>query len=1137
MQAGVWARKILVSKPYLPERTIAYPSLRPPDRSDLNRLPANRKLNLHRISRATRWNCAFWFALLLLSAMVPSSAKIAAQNIEFGRPATSNPVATEASSIEYWEQGNMQVLHLHGPVKISQGNIVATANDAILLVERTASTQTSNKFPASELPVADVLTGTGNDTRKVIAYLEGNVVIDIARKDGNQLPLPSDRIVDDVWLGRFITQSKVGLNVEPVASKPNPPPLVFQRAMTAIDEGARSSIQRVAFQQSVISPLTGQVETIGPQAQGVPAAPSVPDLNFEGTLEPSLLPTEPRNRSVPDPVIAPRTRSRGAKQSRVNFYPRDSKVDFNLKIVPNPALPGEQTIVGTGGVKVVIDDPGVEAIALPGDPRGGRAQQVVILADNVIGWDSTQANGQSRNEVYLEGNIVFAQGSRVIYADQMYYDVNTSRGTIFNADMLTPAGQYKALVRLKADVIQQVNENNLQAYGSAFTSSRLGLPRYWLQSETIGITRSQAQAYDPKTGQPLFNPQTGLPQLENEYFAEAQGNAVYLGGIPAFYWPRFASNLSDPSAYLVGAKIGDDRIFGTRIETAWNMYQLLGVRNPPKNAQWTGHLDYLSERGFAFGSELDYRFQDGLFGIPGTVNGFYKSWFINDDGLDTLGRDRGGLVPEESNRGRILGRHRHRFAPGFSLRAELGYVSDRNFLEQFYEQEWDNDKDFDTGIWLERNVGTQSFNLTANVQLNDFHTQTSWLPRLDHFTLGQRLGRFTWNEHTHAGYARFRVADLPTDPVDLAPFDRLAWEQNETDGFRVGTRQEISLPIQTARGKIVPYAVGDLTYWQEDINGDDSLRGFIQTGVRASTSYWKVDPTIQSTLWNVNGLAHKVTFDADLYFSESSKDLEDFPLLDALDDDAQEHFRHRFAFDTFGIPIGGDIPLQYDERNFALRSGLQRYVTSPSAEIADDQTALRLGARQRWQTKRGLPGDERIIDWITLDSEIVYYPDPNEDNFGAGFGQFNYDLRWHLGDRFSLVSDGYFDFFGQGLRTASFGGVIRRPDIGNVYLGYRMIEGPISSNIVSANVAYRMSDKWGVTARTAFDLSESGRLGQAINFIYIGESFLWRLGFNADFSRDNVGFQFGFEPRFVSKGRLFNPGGRPVGPASARWLE
>ena len=118
-----------------------------------------------------------------------------------------------------------------------------------------------------------------------------------------------------------------------------------------------------------------------------------------------------------------------------------------------------------------------------------------------------------------------------------------------------------------------------------------------------------------------------------------------------------------------------------------------------------------------------------------------------------------------------------------------------------------------------------------------------------------------------------------------------------------------------------------------------------------------------------------------------------------------------------------------------------RNVTSPSAEIADDQVAVRLGARQRWQTKRGLPGDERIIDWITLDSEVTYFADPNEDNFGQGFGQFNYDFRWHLGDRFSIVSDGYFDFFGDGLRTASIGGVITRPDVGNIRLGFRSIEG------------------------------------------------------------------------------------------------
>ena len=27
---------------------------------------------------------------------------------------------------------------------------------------------------------------------------------------------------------------------------------------------------------------------------------------------------------------------------------------------------------------------------------------------------------------------------------------------------------------------------------------------------------------------------------------------------------------------------------------------------------------------------------------------------------------------------------------------------------------------------------------------------------------------------------------------------------------------------------------------------------------------------------------------------------------------------------------------------------------------------------------------------------------------------FDYDFNWHVGDRFTLVSDGFFDFFSQG---------------------------------------------------------------------------------------------------------------------------
>ncbi|MDG1873369.1 MAG: organic solvent tolerance protein OstA, partial [Mariniblastus sp.] len=320
--------------------------------------------------------------------------------------------------------------------------------------------------------------------------------------------------------------------------------------------------------------------------------------------------------------------------------------------------------------------------------------------------------------------------------------------------------------------------------------------------------------------------------------------------------------------------------------------------------------------------------------------------------------------------------------------------------------------------------------------------------------------------------------------------------------------------------------------------GNDLLRLYGQIGIKASLPMWRVDPAVQSVLWNVNGLAHKVNFDLEAFYADASQDLDKLPLYDPLDDDSQEHFRRRFAFDTFGIAPGGDIPKKFDERYFALRSGMQSWVTAPSTEIADDLAIVKFGVRQRWQTKRGMPGRQRIIDWITFDMQAVLFPNSQRDNFGtADFGMLDYDFRWHVGDRVSLVSDGYFDFFSQGLRTASFGANLSRPEIGNVYVGYRMIEGPISSNILSAALTYRMSDKWGVKAGGQIDFGQTGTIGQTLSFVYIGESFLWQFGGHYDASRDNFGVRFGFEPRFTKKPRLFRPGGVPIPAAGSRWLE
>ena len=99
------------------------------------------------------------------------------------------------------------------------------------------------------------------------------------------------------------------------------------------------------------------------------------------------------------------------------------------------------------------------------------------------------------------------------------------------------------------------------------------------------------------------------------------------------------------------------------------------------------------------------------------------------------------------------------------------------------------------------------------------------------------------------------------------------------------------------------------------------------------------------------------------------------------------------------------------------------WVTAPSMEIADDLDAVRLGVHQRWQTKRGPPDNRHIVDWIELDTDVTFFPNPDRDNFGSVAGLLDYNFIWHVGDRLTLVSEGMFDFFDRGAADRQRGGV------------------------------------------------------------------------------------------------------------------
>ncbi len=1004
-----------------------------------------------------------------------------AAEIELPKTDRSAPIVASAQTATHWTQGTCEVWVLQGNCRIAQGRDAATSNEAVLWI--------LPQEPGQSKP------------RTLLAYLEGGVKVDVGHGTART------KLTDVAWFGRFSTGASIDVRGDRVEPPGPTPPAIYDRGM-ALRDAAAGLVQQAQY-----------------------AAPLPP----------------PPPTDLPPGTRRLRVFPRSDVRSQIEWYP-DRQTNQWIGVV-------------NAGVNLVI-----EGLSLPQSanlPRALRAEDVStidISTDRMVIWttglDERTLGGdhvQPSNvplEIYMEGNIVFRQGQRTVYADRMYYDATNQVGTVLNAEILTPAPKYQGLLRLRAEMVQQLGRDEFYAQHAFFTSSRMGAPSYRLEAGSIRLEDRQVPRIDPATGAPIVDPTTGEVETEPDRLATAENALLYLDEVPVFYWPTFSTNLEESSLYVKRVRFRHDSVFGTQAMVDLNMYQILGMRHPPQGTDWDASLDYLSKRGLGHGTKFSYR-RDEFLGLQGPAAGLWDYWGIRDRGNDDLGLDRRSVPPERDYRYRLFGQHRQMLPGDVQLSAELGWISDRNFLEQYYEREWYDLKDESTGLELKKIHDNTSWSISADLRINDFFTQTDWLPRGDHFWLGQSLlwDRLTWSEHTSLGYAQFHTLSAPgpaQNPGNV--FRYLPWEVDSggnpvTDsGMRFTTRHEVDLPFQLGVVKVVPYALGEFGHWGEDLNGQPLDRLYGQVGVRASVPAWRADPTVESVLWNVHGLAHKVVFEAEFSYADANRDMTLLPLYDPLDDDSIEAFRRRFVPNTFAAPPGSipptpAIPLMFDERFYALRAGMAGWVTAASPEIAGDLTAFRLGMRNRWQTKRGKPGEARIVDWITFDTNFTIFPDKNRDNFGQLLGLWDYDARWQVGDRFALLSSGIFDFFPNGQRIVSVGGFLDRPPKSGLYVGVNVLDGPVSNTVLSMSYSYRMSEKWVSAVSASIDLRRQGNIGENVTITRVGESFLVSGGFHADVSRGSYGALFTLEPRFLPKTRLGQAGGARIPTAGAMGLE
>lgn len=833
---------------------------------------------------------------------------------------------------------------------------------------------------------------------------------------------------------------------------------------------------------------------------------------------PSARPQAPADQS--GSVIFPEAEDHRPAQRRLRFYPRSS-TPFNAYSFETPnTTPAEQVLVITNGVTLVID--GLASFGT----IGLTADHMVVWTQAVSSFDdqASEAYVQSNDaplQIYLEGNIEIRQndpqtGKKFTTAKRAFYDLRENRAILQNVELKVKTPDMPLAVRIHAEEIRQQSKNSFRAVNAWVSTSQFGKPGYRLEApqvlfeqrptgrRTSPTTESVKTASGDDSAEPL---PPAVPEPETTPWITTIGPTVRVEDTPVFWFPRISGPLQSMATPLRKFNVENDRIFGSQLRTGWDLFKLFG-QDAPAGVDAVLLADILSQRGPAAGLVSNWQNYDP-FGW-GDSKGLINAYGINDSGNDNLGLDRRSLAPPDPWRGRFLFRNRQDFGDEWTLMTEVGYISDRNFLEQYFEPEWDTGKDNETLAYLKHQSGDTAWSVMTRARINDFDTTTEWLPKGDLYVLGRSLfdGRMNWSSHTSVGFANLKPAVAPTDPKDIfTPLPFVA----DRSGLVTQTRHEISAPFMLGQMNVVPYALGEAAYFSEDLNGNSMLRLYGSAGVRGSLMFTKSMPEVQSSILGLRGLTHKMILDFDYSISDSSQNLGDVAQYNEFDDQAQYRFRDRLVTNTFG----GILPDQFDPRFYAVRAGAGHNVTAPYFELVDAQQVLRMGWRHRWQTQAGPIDNPRIRDWMTLDLEASYFPNADRDNFGQSFGLLGGRYAFNVSERTSILANAYFDLFDNAQQLWNVGIVSQRSERGSVYLGVRQVKGAgLDSEILTASYSYQMSPKWVSTFGTAYDLAEGRNRGQSLTMTRVGKDFLLHLGANFDASKNNAGIMLSIEPKF-----------------------
>lgn len=611
--------------------------------------------------------------------------------------------------------------------------------------------------------------------------------------------------------------------------------------------------------------------------------------------------------------------------------------------------------------------------------------------------------------VYLTEDVVISRGERWLRAPEAYYDFTTDRAYIRDPVFRTRQEQRNIPVYVRAKEGRLLSSRESWFRDARVSTSDFFTPTYAVHADTAYLM--DETHYDEE----------GVRTGPQEWLAKLTNTTFDVRGLPIFYWPYNEGEITQENLAVRKVAAGYDSQFGYGVQTEWYLFRLLGLV-PPEGFTGSVIFDYY-ERGVMMGANLKYARE--------SFSGYSSLYgFIDREREDDFGQERQDIAAPEW-RGWLLARHKQ-LMRDWEVQLEMSYLCDKNFLEEFFPQEFFSGKEQETLLYAKKQRDNWAFTSLLQYRLNRFQTETDSYPELALFLLGEPLANnaLDFYSENRAGFKRFRPGS-----DDANEGSRLT--------ARADTRQEIDFPLHLGPVNLVHYATGRITAWGDAPAGGEYFRPYGQVGVQAGTNIWRQDQDAHSRLWDVDGLRHIVS-----------------PMVAG-----------------FLSTTGGVNP----EDLFPMDPGIEQHIQRMSGWSA--------GVSQRLQTRRGVGDNQQTVDWMRLNVVGGFFCDLPNRNLMPGDGRFfldrpeysmprnhvNAEYFWQVSDSTLFSADTNYDVDSGTLARYNFGLSVQRAPRLSYFVGFRAIP-DYDSAVGTAGVNYQISDKYRVSIFEQYDFDfDNGR--------------------------------------------------------------